>query len=319
MSTVTDSRVAEQPGLPPELRAARRRKVRRQRLAPVFYIGPAFLAIAAIIGYPVVNAIGTSFLDASLLRPGQDTFAGLDNYLALFGDPQFLLVLGRTVVWAASALVVQLGLGLLIANTLNKKLRARGAIRTTLIIPWIVPTVLVALIWRFLLDPVTGPINELLRSSGLLENPPVWLADTRFVLPILVLISAWKWTPFGAVILLAGMQQIPQEQHEAAMVDGANAWQRFRNVTVPAIRTSIALVTLTTISGAINNFNGIWLFTRGGPAGATEILTTLAYRTAFTQFDFGKASAISVVIFAMMMVIAVIYFYVVEGRKGGPR
>src|SRR5690606_34543378 len=138
---------------------------------------------------------------------------------------------------------------------------------------------------------------------------PIWLADTRWALPMLVLISAWKWTPFSAVIILAGLQQIPRELYEAAMMDGANAFRRFTSVTVPAIRTSLALVTLTTISGAINNFNGIWMFTRGGPNGATEILTTYAYRTAFVQFDFGKASAISVMIFLMMLVLAVMYFY----------
>ncbi|CAM3377001.1 carbohydrate ABC transporter permease [Occultella aeris] len=316
MATIT----TERPRTSPEHAAhARKQRVRRQRLAPILYIGPAFVAIALIIGYPVFNAIGTSFLNASLLAPGQDTFAGFDNFTGLFRDPAFWVVMGRTLVWAGAALIVQVGLGLVIANTLNKKLFARGAIRTTLIVPWVVPTVLVALIWRFLLDPVSGPINEILRGTGLWENPPVWLADTRFVLGVLVLISAWKWTPFTAVILLAGMQQIPPEQHEAAMMDGANAWQRFRNVTVPGIRTSLALVTLTTISGAINNFNGIWLFTRGGPVGATEILTTMAYRTAFTEFDFGKAAAISVIIFVMMMAVAVVYFYVVEGRKGDKR
>ncbi|WP_420114612.1 carbohydrate ABC transporter permease [Pseudactinotalea sp.] len=292
--------------------AARRRRVWRRRLEPVLYIAPAFLVLAAIIAFPVFSAIGTSFLDASLLRPGQDSFTGIDNYVELIADPTFRSAFGRTFVWAGAALVVQVGLALAIATTLNKKLFARGAVRTTLIIPWVVPTVLVALIWRFLLDPVSGPINDLLQP--VLANPPIWLADTRWALPILVLISAWKWTPFSAVIILAGLQQIPRELYEAAMMDGANAFRRFTNVTVPAIRTSLALVTLTTISGAINNFNGIWMFTRGGPNGATEILTTYAYRTAFVQFDFGKASAISVMIFLMMLVLAVLYFYAVEGR-----
>jgi len=316
MSTIISTRPETAPAAP-AARRPRRRLARR--LEPVAYIAPAFVALALIVGYPVFNAIGTSFLHANLTKPGQDTFAGLANYTDLFTSATFWTVTARTLLWAGSALVVQVGLGLVIATTLNKRLVARGAIRTTLIVPWVVPTVLVALIWRFLLDPVSGPINSLLRSSGLLENPPIWLADPTWALPVLVLISAWKWTPFTAVILLAGMQQIPGEQYEAAMVDGASPWQRFLHVTVPGIRASLALVTLTTISGAINNFNGIWMFTRGGPVGATEILTTYAYRTAFMEFDFGKASAISVVIFAIMMVLAVTYFYVVEGRKGDRR
>lgn len=292
-----------------------RRRLLHRKLQPVFYIAPAFIALAAVIGYPVANAIGTSFLDASLLAPGQDAFTGLGNYRELLTSGKFWLVMGRTLIWAGAALTVQVGLGLVIANTLNKKLFARGAARTTFIIPWVVPTVLVALIWRFILDPISGPINSVLRSTGLWENPPVWLADTRFALPVLILISAWKWTPFTAVILLAGMQQIPEEIYEAAKVDGASALRRLWHITLPSIRTSLALTTLTTVSGAINNFNGIWLFTRGGPVGSTEILTTYAYRTAFMEFDFGKGSAISVIIFLMMMILAVVYFYIVEGRS----
>lgn len=160
-----------------------------------------------------------------------------------------------------------------------------------------------------------GSVNSVLTSIGLLDSPQLWLADTTTVLPTLMVIAAWKWTPFTVVILLAGLQQIPYEQHEAAMMDGAGPWQRLWNVTIPGIKTSLALCSLTAISGAINNFNGIWLFTQGGPNGSSEILTTYAYRTAFIQFDFGMAGAVSMVIFGFMMILAVIYFYVVEGRK----
>ncbi|WP_066586825.1 carbohydrate ABC transporter permease [Cellulomonas timonensis] len=313
MTTTTTTPVATRPVVDPSRLRARR--LRRRRLEPFLYIAPAFVVLALIIGYPVINAAATSFTDASLMAPGQERFVGLDNFVELFTSASFWTVMARTLVWAGATLSFQVGLGLVIATTLNKHLVARGLIRTTMIVPWVVPTVLVALIWRFLLDPASGPVNSILRDTGLMENPPLWLANTSTALPTLVLISAWKWTPFTAVILLAGMQQIPPEQYEAAMIDGANAWQRFRHVTVPGIRTSLALVTLTAISGAINNFNGIWLFTRGGPVGATDILTTLAYRTAFQEFDFGKAAAISMIIFLMMMVLAVLYFYVVEGRK----
>lgn len=306
---MTTTQVAERP----PTRPARRRMGRR--LEPVLYIAPAFLVMAAIIGYPVVSAIGTSFLHSSLAKPGQDTFAGLANYGALFSSADFLGVVGRTLLWAGACLITQVGLALVVANLLNKKLFARGVFRTAMIVPWVVPTVLVALIWRFLLDPAQGPVNTLLRDSGILTNSPAWLADTSTALPALVLISAWKWTPFAAVILLAGMQQIPGELYEAAVVDGAGAFRRWLHITLPGIRTSMALVCLTTIAGSINNFNGIWLFTRGGPVGATDILTTVAYRTAFQDLDLGMAATISVVIFVFMLLIAVLYFFAVEGRK----
>lgn len=293
---------------------ARVRRPVTRRIEPMLYIAPAFVVLGLVVGFPVFSAIGTSFLHASLLKPGQDSFAGLSNYVSLFGDAEFLSALWRTFVWAGAALVIQTSLALGIALVLNRKLVGRGLFRTVLIVPWVVPTILVALIWRYLLDPVSGPVTEVLGWVGF-DSPPIWLADPTWAMPTLLLISAWKWTPFSAVVILAGLQQIPQEHYEAAAVDGANAWQRFVHVTIPSISTSLALVTLTTISGAINNFNGIWLFTRGGPNGATEILTTYAYRTAFMQFDFGKASAISVLIFLIMMVLAVTYFIVVEGRQ----
>ncbi len=297
-------------------RVRRRRRRRRRRLwEPFAYLAPAFVILGLIIGYPLVDVIRTSFTHSSLIAPGQDSFAGVSNFVTLFSDPTFWTVVARTLVWGFAAWFFQVAIGLGIAHVLSKRLFARGFVRTTMMTPWVVPGVLVALIWRYLLDPVQGPVNDVLRTTGILQDPPLWLADTTTVLPTLMLIAAWKWTPFTVVILLAGLQQIPYEQHEAAMMDGANAWQRLWHVTIPGIKTSLALCSLTAISGAINNFNGIWLFTQGGPNGSSEILTTFAYRTAFIQFDFGMAGAVSMVIFGFMMVLAVIYFYVVEGRK----
>jgi len=294
---------------------ARARRNRRRAWEPFLYLAPAFVILGLIIGYPLLDVIRSSFTHSSLIMPGQDSFAGFDNFITLFSNPSFWVIVGRTLVWALAAFVFQVGVGLTIAHVLSKKLFARGLVRTTMMTPWVVPGVLVALIWRYLLDPVQGPVNTVLKSTGILENPPLWLADSSTVLPTLMLIAAWKWTPFTVVILLAGLQQIPYEQHEAAMMDGANAWQRLWSVTIPGIKTSIALCSLSAVSGAINNFNGVWLFTQGGPNGSSEILTTFAYRTAFIQFDFGMAGAVSMVIFGFMMVLAVVYFYVVEGRK----
>ena len=148
-----------------------------------------------------------------------------------------------------------------------------------------------------------------------MSQSPQWLADDSTAMPVLILLSTWKWTPLVAVILLAGLQTVPRELHEAAMLDGAGGLQRLRYVVIPGIRTSIALASLLTVGYSINNFNGIWMFTRGGPAGATETLTTLAYQFAFTQFDFGRAAAVAMILFAFLLVLSSVYFYVVEGRK----
>jgi multiple sugar transport system permease protein len=176
--------------------------------------------------------------------------------------------------------------------------------------------VVVALIWRYLLDPTSGPLNQFLVKTGISDSPPLWLADQATAMPTVILLSVWKWTPFVAVILLAGLQAIPEDLHEAATLDGAGSIQRLRYVILPGIRTSLALASLLTVGYSVNNFNGIWLFTKGGPIGATETLTTLAYRRAFSEFDLGTAAAVAVVLFAGLFVISTAYFFVIEGRKG---
>lgn len=309
----TNAALLDRPSTAPSAAA---RGSRWRRWQPVLYIGPALVVLAGFLAYPIVDGVVTSFTNSSMVKPGSGQFVGLANFRALFDDPTFWPAVVRTGVWALSNLVLQVGLGMVLALVMHQRLVARGLFRSVVIIPWIAPTVVLAVIWSFLLDPTSGPINQFLISTGLVTNPPLWLADTTWALPTLTLISVWKWTPFVAVILLAGLQTIPPELHEAAMIDGAGRIQRFRYVVVPHLSTSIALASLLTVAYSVNNFNGIWLFTKGGPVGATDTLTTVAYRIAFQEFDLGKAAAVAVFIFFFMMIISTVYFYVIEGRKG---
>lgn len=292
------------------------RRRHRHHGHPWLYLAPAVLLLAAVLGYPVLYAIRVSFSHAILTAPGDDHFTGLANYRAVLTEGRFYSALGHTALWAAANLVLQLVLGMALALLMHQKMAGRAFFRSTVIIPWVVPSVVVALVWRYLLDPVSGPINQLLTATGLMSSPPAWLADGSTAMPVLVLLSVWKWTPFVAVILLAGLQTVSAELHEAAMLDGAGAINRFRYVVIPGIRTSIGLASLLTVGYSVNNFNGIWLFTQGGPAGATETLTTLAYRYAFTEFDFGRAAAVAMVLFVCLLVLSTVYFYMIEGRKG---
>ncbi|PZG56416.1 sugar ABC transporter permease [Spongiactinospora gelatinilytica] len=282
---------------------------------PWAYLAPAVLLLGGVLGYPVLDGLWTSFNHSILTQPGADRFTGLSNYAAVLTDPVLLTAAWHTVLWGVANLVLQLVLGFALAMLMHQKLAGRAFFRSVVIIPWIVPSVVVALVWRFLLDPTSGPLNQLLLNLGLIDQSPQWLADESTAMPVLILLSTWKWTPLVAVILLAGLQTIPKELHEAAMLDGAGAPQRLRYVIIPGIRTSIALAGLLTVGYSVNNFNGIWMFTRGGPAGATETLTTLAYQYAFTQFDFGRAAAVAMILFAFLFLLSTVYFYLVEGRK----
>lgn len=297
-------------------RAVPARRRSRRHAHPWLYLAPAVLLLAGVLGYPVLYAIRVSVSHSMLTTPGEDHFTGLANYRTVLSDGHFYSALGHTVLWAVANLVLQLGLGMGLALLMHQKMAGRALFRSTVIIPWVVPSVVVALVWRYLLDPASGPLNQFLTATGLMSAPAAWLADGSTAMPVLILLSVWKWTPFVAVILLAGLQAVPEELHEAATLDGAGAFNRFRYVVVPGIRTSIGLASLLTVGYSVNNFNGIWLFTQGGPAGATETLTTLAYRYAFTEFDFGRAAAVAMVLFACLLVISTIYFYMIEGRKG---
>lgn len=290
---------------------------RRRRVRPHWwYLAPALILMAGVLGYPVVDAIWTSFQHNVLTHPDADHFAGLDNYRSVLTDGTLLSAVWHTVVWGAANLVLQLVLGFALALLMHQRLAGRAVFRSVVIIPWVVPSIVVALVWRYLLDPTSGPLNQLLTGLGIVSTSPQWLADQSTAMPVLILLSTWKWTPFVAVILLAGLQTVPKELHEAAMLDGAGRIQRLRYVVIPGIRTSIALAGLLTVGYSINNFNGIWMFTKGGPAGSTETLTTLAYRYAFTEFDLGRAASIAMILFAFLLITSSVYFYVVEGRKG---
>ncbi|MFI6600025.1 carbohydrate ABC transporter permease [Nonomuraea sp. NPDC050536] len=287
----------------------------RRGWRPWAYLTPALVLLAGVLGYPVLDGLWTSFNHSVMTQPGADEFTGLDNYRAVLSDPELLTALGHTALWGAANLVLQLVLGFALALLMHQKLRGRALFRSVVIIPWVVPSIVVALVWRYLLDPTSGPLNQLLIKVGLFDQSPQWLSDEKLAMPTLILLSTWKWTPLVAVILLAGLQTVPRELHEAAMLDGAGRVQRLRYVVIPGIRTSIALASLLTVGYSVNNFNGIWMFTRGGPAGATQTLTTLAYQFAFTEFDFGRAAAVAMILFAFLLVLSTVYFYVVEGRK----
>lgn len=294
----------------------RPRRRRAHALQSWLYLAPALVLLLGILGYPVINALWTSLNHSVLTNPDGDRFTGLANYRAIFADSAFYSALWHTVLWAAANLFFQIVLGMALALLMHQKLKGRAFFRSIVIIPWVVPSVVVALIWRYLLDPTSGPINQALVALGISHNPPLWLANESTAMPVVIALSVWKWTPFVAVILLAGLQSIPEELYEAATIDGAGAVKRLRYVILPNIRTSLALASLLTIGYSVNNFNGIWLFTQGGPIGATETLTTLAYRKAFSTFDLGGAAAVAVVLFAGLFIVSTAYFFAVEGRKG---
>ncbi|MEZ4561228.1 MAG: sugar ABC transporter permease [Thermomicrobiales bacterium] len=288
---------------------------RRERLTGYALLAPTLVVLALVIVYPVLDGMRISLMRLKLTSTSAPRYVGFDNYLDLFQDDKFWSTLRTTTIWTISNVVAQLVLGLALAVLLNEQLKARGLYRSIALVPYIVPSVAAALIWRWMYDGSSGIINAILLRMGVISSYQQWLGEISTAMPAVIIESVWKGTPFVMILLLAGLQTIAPEYYEAAAIDGASAWQRFRQITLPLLRPSLAVATILTTVYTVNNFNAIWLMTQGGPLGSTEILFTWAYKLAFDRFDFGMAATASVVLFGILAIFAAIYIFLVEREE----
>lgn len=279
---------------------------RRRHLEPYYLLAPALILTVTILLFPLVYSFYVSFLAYSLSRPNDTPFVGLDNYVAMLGQPGFALALWNTVVFTVGSVAVQFLLGLGFALLMNREFKGQGFVRTCLMLPLFLTPSIVALNWSFMFYPRTGIIPWLLSGLGAPTQFP-YLASLETAMPALIVVDVWRATPFMFVILLAGLQGLPQEALEAAAIDGANGWQILRHVTLP-ILTPLILIALT-IRGmdAFREFDLIFLLTQGGPGQKTEVISMLAYNTGFKFFDMGRASAMAYIILFMVLAFS-IYF-----------
>lgn len=271
-------------------------------------IAPALLMLLAVIGYPLVKAFSMSLHKNILIRPdlGQP-FIGLENYRNVLQADYFSNAVFNTLVWTGTNLVAQLVLGLAIALLLNLDFPGRGLARGVMLVPWITPSVVAVLTWKWMYDAQFGIFNDLLVRLGVIERGVAWLGNTETAMTAIIIESIWKGTPFVFVMLLAALQAVPGELYDSAKVDGANSFQRLRFITLPVIRpTMLIAATLTTIF-TFNNFNAIWLMTEGGPLRATETLTILVYKRAFQAFDMGEATTVGVITFVMLLLFVIVF------------
>jgi multiple sugar transport system permease protein len=268
---------------------------------------PSLLLVAAVIVYPVLSGIALSFQRAQLNRPDRTGFIGLKHYIDLFQDSVFLQALGNTATWVTAGVVIQFALGLLLALCLNTNLRGMKIARVLLLLPWILPTVVAGNMWALMLDSRLGVINDVLVKMGLMTSYKAWFADPKSAFLMVLVVALWQGFPFFTLLLLAGLQGIPDDLYEAAAVDGANRWSRFAYITLPMLRPVIVAVVVLRTIGLVNSPDLIVILTTGGPGHATEILSSYAFLTAYAQLDFGYAGAISVVMLLVLMFFTVIY------------
>lgn len=277
----------------------------RKSLYRYLLIAPVVLLILLIFGYPFVRAISLGFFDVSFGGAGRE-FVGLNNHLALIRDQEFWQVTGRTAVWTVANLSIQLSVPVGIALLLNQKLHGINVARSLVLLPWVVPTVPVAVTMRWMLLPRIGIIAEIIRLLGF--GDVHMLGSSAVAMPTLVLINSWKFIPFGTLMILSVLQTIPTDIHEAAKVDGCGAWSRFRYITLPYLGNMIWFVGFLAFAWNFNTFDLIWLTTAGGPGSSTETLPIMIYRTAFKTFRLGEASASASLIAVALIVFGFFYF-----------
>ncbi len=261
-----------------------------------FWLAPAVGLLLLLSVYPFLFS-----LEISLRTPAGH---GLDNFTRLARDEFFRVALVQTLVYTAGALVIEFALGLLLALLASREFRGRNLLRSLLLIPMLLPPVVVAVIWRLILNPEFGVLNGTLRSLGVPTAGLAWFGSERTAMLSVILVDVWEWTPFMFLLLLAGLQGLPLEPFEAARVDGASAAQIFFRLTLPMLRPVIAIAVLLRAMDLLRVFDQIFILTQGGPGFATETVTLYIYRTAFRYWNFGYAAAMSFVLLAATTLIA---------------
>lgn len=285
------------------------------RIALYLLAAPLGLLAATLI-LPIVSAVNISLHDIRVI--GSDgPFSGADNYLAILSDAVFWRSLGNSVVWVLGNSLVQTVLALTAALVLNQKFPGVKIARVWIILTWIIPTVVVVIIWRWLLSPSGGMINPLLIQLGIIDRPVGFFASGPMAFATLIAINSWRWFPFVAVMLLAGLQRIPGDLYEAAAVDGAGPLRRFREITWPLLQPTLLVLTVMGTLLSFNVFDVIWLLTAGGPAGATQTLPVLIYETAFKAYRMGEAAAMSVIASLLMIGLALALLKMLAPKEAG--
>ena len=279
------------------------------------YVMPALVVLIIVIAYPVYYTAELSFFQTpSSLQLRDKIFNGVDNYEAILTSGVFWKVTGNTVIWMIASTLISFLLGLGCALSLNREFAGRGILRAVLLIPWVVSAVAASYVWRWLYHSDFGVIGAALAGLGITDGPPNFIDNTDTVLASLIVVNIWREFSFAMIMLMAGLQTVPDQLMRAARVDGATSWYRFWHITVPHLR-GVAMVTILLL--AVSNFNSFivpWIMTGGGPSNASHIWITHIYELAFGRQRWGVAAAYSVLLFLFMMTLG--YFYVKALGRG---
>ncbi|TMB81796.1 MAG: sugar ABC transporter permease, partial [Chloroflexi bacterium] len=271
------------------------------------FVAPAALVIILVVLIPLGRALWMSLFDIRLIRPGVEPFVGLGNYLEQLTSGDFWAATWRALYFTIVTTALELGFGMGLALLMDQPLRWRWLLRTLVILPWALPTIVNALMWRWIDNAEYGALNALLTQTGVLHAYQPWLSDSDLAMWMVIVADVWKLTPLVAILLLAGLQSIDREVVEVARVDGAGPWQVFRHILLPLVTPVILILLVLRTMEAFKVFDLIWIMTHGGPANSTQTIAIYAYQTAYQGFDFGRGAALGYLIALVIMVLAAVY------------
>ena len=284
---------------------------RRNTLLGWSFILPNFVGFAIFTLIPVIWLFYIAFTDWNAF--GKSNWVGVANFTRLIGDSSFHVALKNTLYYAVFHIPLTLAISLALALLLNSKLRGVAFFRTAAFFPYVTSIVAIAFVWNTLFSPDTGPINQLLRALGV-DNPPGWTTSADWSMPAVIVVGTWREMGYYMLLFLAGLQTIPRQLYEAARMDGANAWQRFRNVTVPSLRPTTFFITVILTIASVKVFDLILVMTNGGPGQSTLVLSQFIYTKGFMENQLGYASSSSIVLFLICISVTVVQFLVNKRR-----
>ena len=274
------------------------------------FVLPALIIVGVLLIYPIFSSLYYSMTTKHLIRPSYD-FVGLANYQAVLSDPNFFKAFLTSIVWTICSLVGQLIIGFTSALAINRVKVGKSVYRTLMIIPWAFPSIVIALSWKWILNGVSGFLPNILVQLGICSELPQFLSDNSLVFLTLIFINVWFGAPMIMVNVLSALQTIPQDQYEAAQIDGASKLQQFWHITVPHIKIVVGLLVVLRTIWVFNNFDMIYLLTGGGPANATTTVPIYAYNMGWGTKMLGKSSAVTMLLLAFLLLVCIVYFAII--------
>ena len=283
----------------------------KDRYMWMVFVLPGIVLLILVLGWPAITSILYSFETEQV---GDAAFT-LSNYASLIKDPFFKTTFWNTGIFVFFSVAAHMVLGLAVAMILNRALPAKPLFRVIALLPWVVPDVVAGIIWKWMLDPIYGSMNDLLLKLGIINNPVEWLSNPKLAMASVVVVNLWRGFPFVMLILLAGLQSIPKHLYEAAAIDGAPRLQQFIHITLPGLRKMIVVALALDIVWEVRRFGLIQAMTQGGPGILTEVLSTYTYKQYFQFFRFEYASAISVVMTIVLLLISLPYIWMISQEE----